>query len=373
MDFSQSMQKFLRDSQKETMDVMKMQRTKSIPSIASFGSKTRDTAESPEAKSTVLFHAKDSSKDDLSENEIQSSLSLRKRHKSWPSIPGAMRLGELDSPYPSPSKEISASNSEYDLDSIGSIASSATSMTDVKSNASEEKRKSLVVDEGLDFTDAKVESEFAKQSRGQHRVHFANDITPVTVDQGSTPNGDLEKEGRPFANFDSQISGNFSPVDKLNSQVEVGDIKPAIEDQAFVENKTPLEERYNKLLVHSENRNGISFSNPSAAVRRRRFNSFQDDDDEESEDKNSLGDANELQFEMEGIPSRLHSGLSHLEAQVNGDDASSDGLSDMVDDFSNMQFQMDETDDNCASEQRVNDGFSTLHHRSSGSCSPRRT
>jgi len=362
--------KFLRDSQKQTMDVMKMQRAKSNPYIASFGLKNKDTAENSETKSSDLFHEKNASKDDLMGNEIQSSLSLRKKHKSCPSIPGAMQLAELDSPYPSPSKEISASNSEYDLDSIGSIASSTTSMTDVKSNASEEKRKSLVVDEMLDFTDAKVESEFAKQSKGQHRVHFA---AQVTVDQESIPNGDLEKEGGPFGNFESQSNGNFSPVDKLNNQMPVGDMKPAMKDQAVVRNEIPSEERFSKLLVDSEYQNGISFSNPSAAARRNRFSNFEDDDDEESEDRNSLGDDNELQFEMEDIPSRLHSGHSHLGAQVNGDDALSDGLVDMDDDFNNLQFQMDETDNNCAAEQRVNDSFSTLHQRSSGSCSPRRT
>ena len=365
---------------------MKLSRTKSSPFINTFGTRKlqKVAGKDSDIKTRYLDDSENVSKDDLLNEKKTLTLDLPKRHKSCPSLPGAVQFAEAGLPYSGFSKDISASNSEYDLDSPTSMASS-TSFSDAKSYTSDDKRKSLIIDDDVDFADSKIDSENVRHVKGQHRVHFAKDVAEVGSFNSISEvthymENRLHVKRLKEEGFENRMDNcTFDSKDRPSTEVKSEDLKPAIEDRAHA----LLEEKPNlQCLADDFNPNFIGPSskgqNPESRLNtfapKQGFNSdFNDEFENTNVDKES--EYNELQFEIDDIPSKQSPEDGRLEA-VNSDSQSSSDESG-GEDSNNLQFPMDDvtpvSDDvnMSGSGQRVTENYS-LPTRSSGGCSPRR-
>ena len=313
-----------------------MQKAKSTPHIASIPPKNRHIENNSEVRKSDHFLEGNLGKDGVRERTQSLTLNFSGKNKSWPSIPRAIRFSELYSPNASPSKDTSASNSEYDLDSPRSAASSI-SITDTRSIPGDEKRRSLIVDEGMDFTDSKIDSEHARHVRGQHKVHFANEISQVVVDEDSNSRGDKGIEGR-----NNMV---VSSENRVNSQLHAGDMKLPI-GHPVRENGVPSKEMPVEPLQSQKIEKKKHSNNPNSIAQELFVNNYDHDDSgEESEGKkvNIANDSDhELQFEIDDIPSGRRRQNSHSKSEDDENDASSEDFNDEADELSSLQYQIDD-------------------------------
>ena len=313
-----------------------MQKSKSIPSLASIGSKNKNIVDDSEIRNSDRFLEENLGKDGVRGRTKSLTLNFSGKNKSWPSIPRAIRLSDLDSPSASPLKDTSASNSEYDLDSPKSMASSI-SFSDAKSIPGDEKRRSLIIDEGMVFTDSKIDSEGAKHVKGQHKVHFANEIAEVAVDEESISRGDEEVEGGNDAISHSENG--------FNSQMHAGAVKLTIGHHVW-ENGMPSKGMHVRPLEGQKIENEKHLRIPNSIAQERHVNNYNyDDSGEESESKkNNIASESdhELQFEIDDIPSGRQRHNSHTKSEDDENETSSEGFNNETDDLSSLQFQIDD-------------------------------
>ena len=338
------------------METLKMERAKSTPYLAGFPSEHKDSGKSSNLEGIDSFVAENVSRDDMLKESVPLTLNLRRKHKSCPSLPGAVQLAELGSPYPSPANNFSASNSEYEPDSPTSMASST-------SLAADEKRRSFLIEDGVDFADSKIESEIVRHFKGQHRVHFASEVTEVASNPESALEAVKGKEGEEFDTALGPNDGVLHSEGMSDRQMHVKELKPNVEHQSR-----------SKAIVLRHDFNHRNYEqNYQADAQRRYFSTdaYGDDEEEEEDEKskgNDLGTANgygnELQFEMDDIPSRHQSRRAdnpYLRAGNNVDHSSSE---EDRDEAGNLNSD--------TSGQKFSDNL-PLYQRSPGSCSPRRS
>lgn len=338
-------------------------------------------------------------------------LIVPERHKSCPSIPSKVQSTEAISPTSCLSKDISASNSEYEIDSPRSTASS-TSFSDVKSYTSDEKRRSFAFNEG-DF--AETENEPTRQSKGLHRVHFAKDIDEFDDSVG--------KSGDPSSIDDSLATAPNESATCASEKADEGDKRETSGDGDNSSADEFLLEEFPYLTKHGAPKHldekpdarflaGPDFLlfNLKGVDRRHDLDSYHypgisgllapvhERSSDFSRDSNGVSDSkvskkansfNELQFEMDDMPAAEEERGSISPPPVDGETSSSvDDSNDGVDDVDNLQFAMDEVtpvsgegvqnpleegnDASLTLGQKIGENF-TLPTRSSGGCSPRRS
>ena len=189
------LQKFLKEQQKLLQIQAEMKRAKSSPYINTLKSRFdyQDATSGTKYENIYNKTQINAIQDTMKEKRKSLELFLHKRHKSCPSLLSdnlEKNYNDFDSPCSSISRDISAanseweldssrvsaSNSEYDLHSPRSVTSSTTSFGDLKKESVDENRKSLIIDSDADFADTKVMEVSAKPGKAQHKVHFASEI-----------------------------------------------------------------------------------------------------------------------------------------------------------------------------------------------------
>lgn len=385
---------------------MKLQQVNSSPFVDASSSnyKRKDT----ERVSSDLVISRRISKEEMMARKSKLDLTFPKRHKSCPSLPGAVKLAAIDSPYSCTSKE----SSENEFDSPRSSVSS-TSVGELKSFPTDEGQQPHVPD------NIEYYSQHPKQEKGQHRVHFASEVdeyvgneSKALSEAASISQGEEREEREILDNAIKYHEVNITPEADFTSDNSHQSLK-YIAGEEYLTSVKQFEEQPNASLLgregpfrsklNSDQRDEDISANEqfiSAVVARKNADDNLDgksddeksddekSDDEKSDDDNAKNgiDLNELQFEIDDIPPTKKQPILKESHSRKDSSSLSDGSIDGTESGDSLQFEMDDvtpiasvegqfiqpTDSNGAIGHKVTDNFG-LPSMAPGGCSPRRS